>query len=137
MIKVYIASPYTIGDKQENVNLQIDAAEILFQHGYLGHVPLYNHYHQLRHPHSHIDWLKVDFEWLDMCDILIRIKPINHETGIEIASPGADGEEARARELGIPVFTFATLIELDEFLSTNVLILNPPDSEDEIDPEDV
>jgi len=137
MIKVYIASPYTTGDKQENVNLQIDAAAILLEHGYAPHVPLYNHYHQLRHPHTHQEWIKLDLVWLDMCDILIRIRPV--VDGVEIPSSGADAEEAKARELNIPVFTFANLIELEEFLSTNVLVLNPvlEEGEDEIDPEDV
>lgn len=114
MIKCYIASPYTTGDKQENVNLQIDAAAILLEHGYAPHVPLYNHYHQLRHPHTHTEWLLLDIAWLEMCDILIRFKPKLND--IEVPSIGADEEEAKARELGMPVFTFETLLQLSAFL---------------------
>jgi len=29
MVKIYIASPYTQGDKTVNVNLQIDVAELM------------------------------------------------------------------------------------------------------------
>ena len=117
MIKVYIASPYTVGDQQENVNLQIDAAEILFNHGYAPHVPLYNHYQHVRHPRPPKDWLKLDYEFLYICDILVRIKPeIN---GKEISSEGANQEEQWANTLGIPVFTFKTLVELSEFLDSN------------------
>jgi hypothetical protein len=121
-IKVYIASPYTNGDKQENVNLQMDVAEELMQRGYAPYTPLLTHYQHLRHPRQEHDWYKLDNEFLSCCDVLIRIKPLKN--GKEITSTGADAEEKYAREIGIPVFTFHTLEEMCQYLDTNTFEKN-------------
>ena len=114
MIKIYIASPYSYGDKQENVNLQMDVAHELLDRGYAPFVPTLSHYLQLRNPRKEYDWLQLDFEYLVLCDILIRIKPIENE--VEVISPGADKEEALARKNNIPVFTFNTIEEMCKYL---------------------
>lgn len=44
---------------------------------------------------SHHDWLQMDFAWLDVCHAVLRLLG---------SSKGADMEEARALEKGIPVF---------------------------------
>jgi hypothetical protein len=119
-IRVYIASPYTNGDKQENVNLQIDVAHELMKRNYAPYTPLLTHFQHIRHPRQEIDWLKLDFEFLECCDVLIRIKPI--KKGKEIISNGADKEEKHAIELGIPVFTFHTIEEMCQYLDTQPLI---------------
>jgi hypothetical protein len=113
-IRIYIASPYSNGDKEENVNLQMDIAEELMQHGFAPYTPLLTHFQHLRHPREEHDWYKLDNEFLSLCDILIRIKPIKN--GKEITSVGADKEEILARELKIPVFSFHTLEEMCKFL---------------------
>ena len=123
MVKVYIASPYTYGDKTDNVNLQIDAADLLFAHGYAPHVPLFNHFWQLRHPRTEADWLTLDFVFLGCCDMLVRIKPVIN--GKEVPSSGADAEEKLARELGMPVFIFKDLEGLALFLDNNEFNINP------------
>ena len=120
MVKIYIASPYTYGDKTDNVNLQIDAAEIIASHGYAPMVPLFNHFWQIRHSHTETDWLKLDFVWLSCCDILVRFRPIVN--GKELPSSGADAEEKFAREIGLPVFTFTNLAELADFLDNNEFV---------------
>lgn len=117
MIKIYIASPYSIGDKQENVNLQLDVAAELLKRGYAPYTPLLTHYQHMRHPREEQDWLKLDFEFLSLCDMLFRIKPT--VDGKEVPSSGADQEEALARKLEIPVFIFHTLEELILFLEEN------------------
>jgi hypothetical protein len=113
-IRIYIASPYSNGDKEENVNLQMDIAEELMQRGFAPYTPLLTHFQHLRHPREEHDWYKLDNEFLSLCDILIRIKPIKN--GKEITSVGADKEEILARELKIPVFSFHTLEEMCVFL---------------------
>lgn len=117
MIKCYIASPYSNGDKQENVNLQMDVANELLNHGYAPFVPTLSHYMELRNPRKEHDWLKLDFEFLACCDVLIRIRPLKDD--VEIASAGADKEEAYARSLGIPTFSFHTIEEMCLYLDTS------------------
>jgi len=112
--KIYIASPYNAGDKVQNVRLQIDAFHILRDLGYLPIAPLLSHYVNLVRDRSHKDWLEYDIELLKICDIVVRLRP-KDENGVEIPSPGADMEEKKAKELGIPYYEFQTLDEL-EFL---------------------
>jgi len=112
--KIYIASPYNAGDKVQNVRLQIDAFHILRDLGYLPIAPLLSHYINLVQDRSHKDWLEYDIELLKICDIVVRLRPMD-ANGVEIPSPGADMEEKKAKELGIPYYEFQTLDEL-EFL---------------------
>jgi len=112
--KIYIASPYNAGDKVQNVRLQIDAFHILRDLGYLPIAPLLSHYINLVRDRSHKDWLEYDIELLKICDIVVRLRPMD-ANGVEIPSPGADMEEKKAKELGIPYYEFQTLDEL-EFL---------------------
>ncbi|MCK9446418.1 hypothetical protein M0Q50_05965 [bacterium] len=117
MIRIYIASPYTNGNQVENTNLQLDIAYELLYRGYAPYFPLSSHYVQIRYPQFNYNWLDLDFQYLQCCDILIRIKPIiNNE---ELLSPGADAEEKEAKRLNIPVFTFNTIEEMCKFLDEN------------------
>ena len=93
--KVYIASPYRIGDKLDNVRRQIDAAEELLKLGFAPHVPLLNHFWNEIYPHDDETWLNLDLEILPMFDCVLRL---------EGESYGADKEVQRANKLGIPVF---------------------------------
>ena len=96
MIKVYIASPYTIGDIAVNVKLQIDTADLLIEKGFAPFVPLYSHFQHLVHPRPYTDWTALDLEWITVCDCLLRI-------GGE--SKGADDEIKYAQDIvKIPVF---------------------------------
>jgi len=122
MIKCYIASPYSNGDKQENVNLQLDAAEILLKAGYAPYTPLLTHFQEIRHPRSETDWLALGLEFLSCCNVLIKIEPIVN--GKELPSPGADAEKAYAEKLNIPVYTFNTIEKLSEFLEYYSFIEN-------------
>ena len=93
-LKVYIASPYTIGDTAVNVRRQIDVADIIMDMGLLPFAPLMSHFHHIIHPRSYENWLEWDFEWLASCDFVLRLSG---------ESKGADMEVAKAIELGIPV----------------------------------
>jgi nucleoside 2-deoxyribosyltransferase len=94
MIKVYIASPYTIGDVAVNVKRQLDTANELMNEGYNPFVPLYSHFQHMIHPRPYEDWVKIDLEWVSSCDCVLRLSG---------ESKGADGEVDYAKGLGIPV----------------------------------
>ena len=100
MKKVYIASPYTIGDAITNVNRSIKAANQLLEKGYCPFLPLLYHFWHLVTPKKYEEWLELDMEWLKSCDIVVRLPG---------ESSGADREVALAKELGIPVKTLDEL----------------------------
>lgn len=93
--KVYIASPYTKGDVEQNVKAQIDCAQRLYEAGVLPFAPLLFHFHHQIHPRTYEAWMETDLAWLEACDFLIRL---------EGESEGADREVKRAQELGMPIF---------------------------------
>ena len=94
-LKVYIASPYTVGDTAINVKFQIDVANELMDLGFTPHVPLYSHFQHMVHPRPYEDWIALDYEWIDACDCLVRLGG---------KSPGGDLEVIYAKNIGIPVF---------------------------------
>ena len=95
MIKVYIASPYSMGDPVANVNRQIDMASALRNYGFTAYIPLMSHFEHERHPRPWGDWIEHDLEWLKVCDCVLRLSG---------ESKGADMEVEYAVKLGIPVF---------------------------------
>jgi len=95
MIKVYIASPYTVGDPAVNVKRQIDVTDILLNHGFSPYTPLYSHFQHMVHPRSYEDWMKLDLDWIDVCDCLLRL---------DGESPGADTETEYAESIGLLIF---------------------------------
>ena len=111
--KVYIASPYSNGNKEELVQLQIDAAYHLLRMRFNPYMPLYNHFIQTKYDdlNHDFDWLGLDKSWLEECDIMVRLHPKN-ELGEDIPSPGADEEEAYALKLNIPVIHCDSIEEL-------------------------
>ena len=110
---VYIASPYTVGDKLENVRLQIDAWHILRDAGFLPIAPLMSHYlHEVRN-RDYEDWLDYDFQIISRCDMVVRIRP--HFDGVERPSSGADKEEEEAKRLELEFLSFNSLDELENY----------------------
>lgn len=94
-IKVYIASPYSIGDVAVNVKFQLDIADDLMNMGFIPFAPLYSHFQHMAHPRPYSDWLRISLEWVKCCDCLLRL-------GGE--SKGADMEVEFANEFDLPVF---------------------------------
>ena len=94
MLRVYIASPYTKGDQIENVKRQIETAHKLIDLGFAPYLPLLCHFQHVYIPRAYEDWLKLDFEWINACDALLRL---------EGESEGADKEVEYAKQLGIRV----------------------------------
>ena len=116
MKRIYIASPYTRGDKLKLVRVQIDAFHILRDLGYYPIAPLLSHYINEVRDRTHKDWLEYDFESIGMCDSVVRIRA-KDENGIEIPSTGADMEEAEAKRLGLEFLDFESVEELKEYFS--------------------
>ena len=117
-IKIYIASPYSNGNKEELVKLQIDAASILLQLGFSPYWPLATHYvATLTDIDPNFPWLDIDKEWIKLCDLVVRLHPKDIK-GNEISSVGADFEEKCANEFGIPLFNFDTLEEMKRYFHT-------------------
>ena len=103
MLRVYIASPYTIGTWKKNVERQIDMANYLSGAGFLPCWPLSSHYLDLRHSRPYEFWMNLDREELKRCDALLRLAG---------ESVGADREVEWAKELGLPVFYhYADVVE--------------------------
>ena len=92
--RVFISSPYTLGDTAENVRAQHDAFDALISLGYIPFAPLLSHYQQLIHPISWQEWMDWCLVWVAQCEVVLRLPGV---------SKGADIECARADELGIPV----------------------------------
>lgn len=106
-MKIYIAGPYTQGNKEDNVQIALDAAEIIVAKGHVPFIPRLTHYWDLAHTHGYEFWLKYDIEWLSVCSGLCRLPGF---------SPGADREVGYALSHGIIVYNgldevpdFATL----------------------------
>lgn len=104
MVKVYIASPYTLGNQAENVRRQMDAANELINLGFNPYVPLLWHFQHMVHPQDYQTWLNIDMEWVTVCDCLLRL---------EGESDGADNEVMFAETLNIPIFY--SIKELHEY----------------------
>lgn len=101
-LRVYVAGPYTQGDKNGNVERAIGAGETLWCAGFLPYVPHLSYWWERRFPaHSYEEWLELVGAWLPYCDIVLRLPG---------ASSGSDLEVAQAVDLGIPVYT--SLLEL-------------------------
>jgi hypothetical protein len=93
---IYIASPYTKGDVAVNVRRNIEAADQVRAMGFIPFAPLLTHFWHLLIPHEFEFWCEYDLAWLERCDAIVRLSG---------ESSGADKEVARARELGLPVFS--------------------------------
>jgi hypothetical protein len=94
--KIYIASPYTFGDKEKNVKVQIDAYWFLFKNGFIPIAPLLAHFVHVHYPLNYERCLKIDFELIKICQGVLRLPG---------KSDGADKEVIFAKhDLSIPVF---------------------------------
>ena len=101
--KVYIASPYTQGDKLQLVRIQIDAFHILMDMGLVPIAPLLSHYINEVRERAHGEWLTYDFEIIGTCQVMVRIRPKDN-FGVEIPSTGADMETEEAKRLGLEYY---------------------------------
>ncbi len=92
--RVYIASPYTVGDREENVLVQARAYHALRDVGLFPFAPLLSHHLHVVQERTYEDWMEIDFHWLRQCHCVLRLPG---------ESSGADREVALAKSLGMPV----------------------------------
>ena len=95
-IRVFVSSPYTLGETGENVRAQIDAGDILMDNGFTPFLPLLCHFWGIVTPKPYADWLGWCFEWIEVCDCVFRLPG---------ESPGAEKEVMHAVRHGKSVFT--------------------------------
>lgn len=99
MIRVYLAGPYSADTREgveRNVLDSMKAQARLEDAGLAVLNPLLRHFLDLRHPRPYEHHMAQDLAFLPSCDVYVR------RPG---PSLGADREEARARELGLAVYT--------------------------------
>ena len=94
-MRVYVASPYTLGDRSENVRKALAVATQLLDAGHEPFCPLLSHFWDLMYPRPWHRWMEVDLAWLKVAEALVRIPG---------ESVGADREVAVANRRGIPTF---------------------------------
>ena len=94
-MRVYVAGPYTLGDRSENVRKALAVATQLLEAGHEPFCPMLFHFWDLMHPRPWHDWMRLDLAWLEVAEALVRIPG---------PSKGADEEVAYANTLGIPTF---------------------------------
>ena len=94
---IYIASPYSKGDIMDNVDIQIDTANMLLDAGHIPYTPLLNHFLARKVSRPNEFWIDTDLEVIRRCkfDGMLRLPG---------DSIGADKETAVAIALGVPVY---------------------------------
>jgi hypothetical protein len=95
MIRVFISSPYTLGDMALNVKKSIDAANELMTRGFAPYCPLLSHFQHIFHPREYEEWMQLDLEWLSVSNCILRLPG---------ESSGADREVDKAKLLCLPIF---------------------------------
>jgi len=101
-LRVYIASPYTLGDPVVNVRTSLQAANALMELGYHPYAPLLSHFQHFLHPRPYEDWMRLDLAYLAVCQAVLRLPG---------RSKGAERECRLARFLKIPIY--ASIAELE------------------------
>ena len=104
MILIYVASPYSRGNVEENLVKHKLAGNELINNGYAVVLPLLFHYQHELFPQDYMKWLELDIELMLRCDSVLRLDGV---------SEGADEEERIAKAHNIPVFY--SLHELNEY----------------------
>ena len=94
-MRVYIAAPYTKGDRSENMRRAMKAMDTLIAAGHEPFLPILTHFQDLCHPRPWKDWMRIDLAWLPYAEAVVRLPG---------ESTGADVETASARSRGRPVF---------------------------------
>lgn len=94
-MRVYVAGPYTLGDVVLNVRAAVLAGDRLLAAGHTPYVPHLTMFWHAIVPRPVEDWYNLDLQWLEVCDVLVRLPG---------ESKGADAEVAAAHEMGIEIW---------------------------------
>jgi hypothetical protein len=103
---IYIASPYTLGDRSLNTEFQMIMFNRLILDGIVWPIaPLWSHFQHEMFPLDYNVWLEYDFALIARCDAGLRLGASIPEKGYEIyESKGADLETLEFDRLQKPVF---------------------------------
>lgn len=110
---VYIASPYTQGDKELNVRAHVRMYELMMDEKVVTPIaPLLAHYVQSRLKRTWDQWMEHDLELIAHCQAMLAIdamvytpKPSNLLVYAQRESKGRAQEMEFATQLGIPIFS--------------------------------
>jgi len=85
-MRVYIAAPYTKGDRSENVRNAMRATDQLIAAGHEPLCPILNHFQDLAFPRPWEDWMRVDLAWLRFAEAVVRLPGESDGANIETAA---------------------------------------------------
>ena len=105
-IRIYIASPYTLGDTGMNVRNQILTGHELMKLGFFPYIPELHHFVHMICPLTYDEVMSLDLVWLECCDCVLRLPG---------ESKGADIETEHALKNNIKVFY--SIKEITDFYS--------------------
>jgi hypothetical protein len=91
---IYIAAPYT-SNPEANVKKALEAADKLWELGYVPFVPHLTHLWHTQSPKPYEQWIEMGSAVLERCDGLLRLPG---------ESPGADREMEIAQKLDMPIY---------------------------------
>lgn len=124
---VFIASPYTYGNKLKNVQTQMLASSVLIHLGFQVYTPLLTHFSDeyLKTlndnnypPVEEKQWINLGLSYVSKCHILVRLLT-KDENGDVIESNGSDNEETEARDNNLKIYKFNTVDEMKSFFTNN------------------
>ena len=102
-MRVYVAGPYTLGDRSENLRRIMAATVEILDAGHEPFCPLLSFFIDLTHPRPWEDWMRLDLAWLKVAEAVVRIPG---------ESRGADEEWMFAVSREIPCFfTVSAFVE--------------------------
>lgn len=95
-MKVYVAGPFTQGERYQNIIAACRAADLLAEAGYYPFVPhtMFSTWEVVT-PHDYGFWMSMCLHWVTQCDVIVVLPGY---------SPGAETEVAVALANGIPVY---------------------------------
>lgn len=95
--RIYVAGPLTYPDPMVNTHRALKVADRIMEMGFVPYIPHLSVFHNIMSPKDYETWMEYDFQWLDACDAMFRIRG---------KSSGADREEERANKNGQPIFRY-------------------------------
>ena len=112
VFKVYIAGPYTKPDPAVNTARAMDMWHELRDLGFSPLCPHLSHFLHIHHARPYQEWLDYDNEWIEVCDVLLRLPG---------ESSGADDEVLLSKSLDIPV-----VLSVSDLIQWRLRMLTPP-----------
>ena len=84
-MRVYVAGPYTLGDRSENLRSIMAATVKILDAGHEPFCPLLSFFLDLTHPRPWEDWMRLDLAWLKCAEAVVRIPGESKGADIEVS----------------------------------------------------